>query len=151
MQRYQLLEFRYNVRLAKKRLENDVFLSINRKQGHATISYCDRITPEQALLLVGIMYGVLELGWEGFRFGLRLPLQTDRQEVKNGHARDRRDFRRPIKWACEYLLPDRLLDQANREGMDIPQMCEEFGLPAEVCERGVEEHIARRAGLVRFG
>lgn len=116
-----------------------------RRDGTIVISYAAHLTPQQARLAVTMMLGVFDLGWPGTHFRVRLPLPDDSPDMRRATERGRRDYRQAERWARRYLLPDHVLDQAEREEWEMWQFEEFCGLDRESIERRVLEHRIKRA------
>jgi hypothetical protein len=148
LQPFGPLELKHNADLRVAWLMHDVFMT--KQPTRAIISRCHHLDADDAQLAVGLMFGVLELGWAGKRFGLRLPLPADHDDVKRQAAQERRDYRKARKWLVDYLLPPDKMEQAEREEMTVLEMSEEFDVAPDICEQAMVAWIAKGRGLTPF-
>jgi hypothetical protein len=145
---FHALELKHNADLRRAWLAHDVFMT--KQPARAIITRCHHLGPHDAQLAVGLMFAVLELGWPGKRFGLRLPLPADSDDMKRQAAQERRDYRKARAWLVDYLLPPEKMERAEREEMTVLEMSEEFGVAPDICEQAMIAWIAKSRGLAPF-
>ena len=127
MNRFALLEAKYNAEVRPRRLVNDVALTIN-PAGTCTISYGATLPKPEAVVGVAMMFGVLELGWPGYQFRFRFPLDDDSAPLKKRAGAMRRDYRVAWRWAGKFLIPDAAIRRIKRERPDVREAIEELSV-----------------------
>lgn len=125
MNRFARLEVKYNAEVRPRRLVNDVALTIN-PAGTCTISYGTTLSKPEAIVGVAMMFGVLELGWPGYQFRFRFPLEDDAPTLKKRAGAMRRDYRVAWRWAGRFLIPDMAIERIQRERLDVREALEEL-------------------------
>jgi hypothetical protein len=132
-------------------IEHDVHLTI-RPGGRVIITYCSSLSHAYARLAVETMVEVVDLvrwgRWEGSRFGFRYPLADDSADLGERSRKGRRDYRIPERRARRRLIPDALLDQAERECWDWWMLIEATDLNDDICHARWREWKAERPGII---
>lgn len=151
MQRFRYFEAEYGVDIRPGWIKSDAVLTVNRKR--TLITYRRDLldsAPARALLAVATLIEVLGLDWEGRQFRVRFPLPDDSPETTEATACARRDYRRPERLAIRRLLPDDLLEEAERKDWPMWEIAEMSGLDEETCLRRVREWQESRRRIVHI-
>lgn len=131
MNRFELLFIKYNVDLRSTWLANDVAMTKN-PTGTVVITYCKRLSMQEAVVGVAMMLGVLEMRWQGSQFRFRFPIPSDPLPLKTRARQARRDYRQAMRWASRYLIPERMLKDLESEGREPWELCETECLTPEI-------------------
>lgn len=123
MNRFELLLAKHRVDLRSRWLTNDVSLT-KFASGNAVLTCCNRLSREEAIVGVAMLLGVLEMGWDGWRFQFQFPQLNDPIQIRRAIASARRDYRQAFKWAANYLITEKMLHDLRREGNDPMELCE---------------------------
>lgn len=127
-------------------IKNDAVLTLS--PARALITYRSDLAKPTALLAVVTLLEVMTLRWPGYQFRLRYPLPSDDYAMAEAVSRRRRDYRQAERLAIRRLLPDGLLEQADREEWEPWQLAEACGLDEMTCARRVREWRASRERVV---
>lgn len=148
MQLLRDYEDEYGVTIRPNWIEHDVFMTVGAKR--TVISYRHRLAQAQVVLGVTTLLEVIGLRWPGMRFGFRYPLRSDSLDEKDATARTRRDYRVPERLAIRRLIPDSLLEVAEREEWELWQLAEACGLDEFTCAGRVRMWQEARQPIVNI-
>jgi hypothetical protein len=137
VQRFRDYEVIHGVTIRPGWIVNHVSLTIT--LARTTITYSHVLDRRMALLGVTMALGIIIKQWPGSRFRFRFPLPDDGLEMTQAAVRVRRDYRIVERWARRELLPNAMLDQAEREGWEDWQVLEACGLDWESYRKRVQE------------
>ena len=130
MNRFALLEAKYNAKIHSAHLANDVCLTVFPER--VVISYCSHLPKAEAIVGVAMMFGVLDLGWQGQRFLFRFPQLSDPIPLRAASRRARKDYRSAWRWAGKYLIPEFTIRSIRREQPDVREIVEELRVPPDL-------------------